>query len=138
MPDINVMKMDPSYRSLSPAAQMYVTRKLYERDFKSDPDFMGLSPAAQRYVLDQKMFGGVTFNDAETERRVTSFAGQYLQGEEGLRKQAQEFFANAALSSGIIGFVDQYVLGGKARIDDRKRAVSFYKELDRLSGSTSR
>ena len=127
-------RLNPKFRALSTPMQIAVAKQLAARDLQSDQRFTSLNPSLQQEVVQSIAFRAPTFSDQETERRVTGFANAYFRGDEGLRKQAQEFLAATALNSGVIGFVDQHILGGQARIEDRRRALQYYALLDNASG----
>lgn len=128
------VRMDPKFRALPIPVQISVARRIAERDLQTDQRFTALNPQLQQDVLTNISFEVPTFSDQETEQRVTGFARSYLAGGAGARKQAQEFLAAMVLNSGVIGFVDQHILGGQARVEDRRRALQYYTLLDQAAG----
>lgn len=134
MSRIDLLKLDPEYRKLSIKAQIGVSRHILARELGENPEFQQYSEPAKQKILDTLSFRGATFEDPETERRVTGFADRYMLGGAGFQKQAQEFLGATALNSGVIGFVDQHILGGRARVEDRRRALQYYALLDQVAG----
>jgi hypothetical protein len=127
------LKADPQFRTLSVRDQIELGRKLISQELSSDPQYQQLDLTDQFSILNRILAGLPTFQDPGLEDANTLFGKAYVSGGSGLEKGVRDFFDNAIANSGILGFVDQQIGGGKIVQEDRKRSIDYYRELDRLA-----
>jgi len=136
MPDILFdLKNNPEYQTMSVDDQLDAADYLLRKRLPLNPEFQALPFEEQEITRKVLLAKAPTFANPELAKQFKETGAGYMQGERGdqMAKERFQFVEGMTRGSGLASTIRAAVTGKPGGEVDHKRAVEYYRSLDKIN-----